>query len=77
METIVNSAEDHLIDSLGFKIEPAASYVQDRKSCTFWSVGSNAYSPAGGVKLIKFVLNGDDGMECGFDGHCGTHGILA
>ena len=61
METIVNSAEDFLIDSLSFKLKPAASYVVDRKSSTFWSIGSNAYTPVGGVKLIKFQLNGDDG----------------
>ena len=61
METIVNSADDLLIDSLSFKLKPAASYVVDRKSSTFWSIGSNAYTPVGGVKLIKFQLNGDDG----------------
>ena len=61
MDTIVNSAEDVLIDSLSFKLKPAASYVVDRKSSTFWSIGSNAYTPVGGVKLIKFQLNGDDG----------------
>ena len=61
MDTIVNSAEDLLIDSLSFKLKPAASYVVDRKSSTFWSIGSNAYTPVGGVKLIKFQLNGDDG----------------
>ena len=61
METIVNSeAEDFLIDSLSFKLKPAASYVVDRKSSTFWIIGSNAYTPVGGVKVIKFQLNGDD-----------------
>ena len=49
-----------MIDGLSFKLPSGASYVQDRKSSTFWSVGSNSYTPVGGVKLIKFVLNGDD-----------------
>ena len=49
METIVNSAEDFLIDELSFKLKPAASYVVDRKSSTFWSIGSNAYTPVGGA----------------------------
>ena len=60
MESMTNSTEDYLIDGLSFKLPPGASYVTDRKSSTFWSVGSNAYTPAGGVKLIKFQLNGDD-----------------
>ena len=62
MDTIVNgAAKDLLIDSLSFKLKPAASYVVDRKSSTFESIGSNAYTPVGEVKLIKFQLNGDDG----------------
>ena len=61
MEAITNSAEDYLIDGLSFKMAPGASYVTDRKSSTFWSIGSNAYTPTGGVKLLKFQLNGDDG----------------
>lgn len=61
MEAITNGAEDFLIDSLSFRLKSGASYVVDRKSSTFWAVGSNAYTPVGGVKLIKFQLNGDDG----------------
>ena len=61
MEAITNSAEDYLIDGLSFKLKPGASYVTDRKSSTFWSIGSNAYTAVGGVKLLKFQLNGDDG----------------
>ena len=61
MEAITNGAEDFLINGLSFKMPPGASYVTERKSSTFWSVGSNAYTPVGGVKLIKFQLNGDDG----------------
>ncbi len=60
MESMTNSTEDYLIDGLSFKLPPGASYITDRKSSTFWSVGSNAYTPVGGVKLIKFQLNGDD-----------------
>jgi hypothetical protein len=56
MEAITNAAEDYLIDGLSFKMAPGASYVTDRKSSTFWSVGSNAYTPTGGVKLLKFQL---------------------
>lgn len=60
MEAITNASEDVLINNLSYKLRSGASYVTDRKSSTFWSVGSNAYTPVGGVKLIKFQLNGDD-----------------
>ncbi len=61
MESIANSAEDYLIDGLSFKLPPGSSYVTDRKSSTFWAVGSNIYTPVSGVKVVKFQLNGDDG----------------
>ena len=63
MEAITNSAEDYLIDGLSFKLKPGASYVTDRKSSTFWSIGSNAYTPVGGVKLLKFQLVSDDWLD--------------
>jgi hypothetical protein len=61
MESIANSAEDYLVDSLSFKLPLGSSYVTDRKSSTFWAVGSNIYTPVSGVKVVKFQLNGDDG----------------
>ena len=61
MESIANSAEDNLIDGLSFKLKPGSSYVMDRKSSTFWAVGSNVYTPVSGVKVVKFQINGDDG----------------
>jgi hypothetical protein len=61
MESITNGTEDYLIDGLSFKLPPGASYVQDRKTSTFWAVGSNIYTPVNGVKLVKFQLNGNEG----------------
>ena len=61
MEAIVNGQDDYLIDSLSFKLPPGASYVQERKSSTFWATGSNVYKPTSGVKVVRFQLNGDDG----------------
>ena len=61
MESMTNATEDYLVDALSFKMPPGASYITDRKSVTYWTVGSNAYTPTGGVKLLKFQLNGDDG----------------
>ena len=60
MEAITNGAEDLLIDALSFKLPNGASYVQERKSSTFWATGSNIYKSSDGVKVIRFQLNGDD-----------------
>ena len=57
MESMTNSADDFLIDGLSFKLPPGASYVTDRKSSTFYSIGSNVYTPEGGSKLLKSQLN--------------------
>jgi hypothetical protein len=61
MESITNSQDDFLIDGLSFKLPSGASYVTDRKTSTYFAVGSNIYTPVNGVKLVKFQLNGDDG----------------
>ena len=61
METVSNSIEDKLIDGLSFKLDATASYITDRKSSTYWAVGSNIYAPNAGTKVIKIVLSGDSG----------------
>lgn len=59
MESHAQSVEDNLIDSLSFKLRPGASYVTDRRSCSYFSQG-NQFSPSG-VKVIKMQLNSADG----------------
>ena len=61
METVSNSIEDKLLESLSFKLDATASYITDRKSSTYWAVGSNIYAPNAGTKVIKIVLSGDSG----------------
>ena len=63
MEVISNSIEDKLIDGLSYKLEPTASYITERKSSTFWAMGSNIYAPNSGTKVIKLVLNGDGWLD--------------
>jgi len=63
METIANSSEDVLIDSLSYKIGNSASYITDRKSVTFWPSGSNIYKPSSGTKVIKFQLNSEGWLD--------------
>ena len=64
MEVISNSIEDRLIDGLSYKLEPTASYITERKSSTYWAVGSNQYSPTG-VRVIKLMINGDGWLDPG------------
>ena len=63
METITNGAEDVLIDALSYKLGNSASYINDRKSVTFWPSGSNIYKPESGTKVIKFQLNSEGWLD--------------
>jgi len=63
VEAVANGVEDKLVDGLSFKLAPGASYVQDRRSCTYHPLGSNIYSPVQGTRLIKFQLSGDHWMD--------------
>jgi len=63
VEAVANGVEDKLVDGLSFKLAPGASYVQDRRSCTYHPLGSNIYSPLQGTRLIKFQLSGDHWMD--------------
>ena len=63
VEAAANSVEDFLVDSLSFKLKPGASYINERKSVTYHTVGSNYYSPSSGTKLIKILVSGDAWMD--------------
>ena len=43
VEAIANEIEDKLVDSLQFKLKEGASYINDRRSVTFYPQGSNIY----------------------------------
>ena len=61
MESISNGVEDYLIDGLSFKLPPGSSYITDRRKSTYWASGSNIYKPLAGTKVVRFLLNGEDG----------------
>ena len=63
VEVIANSLEDTLIDGLSFKLAKTASYITNRRSCTFHPQASNIYSSNAGVKLIKITIAGHDGLD--------------
>jgi hypothetical protein len=52
---IQNSVEDEIIDGLNFDLEPGASYVFNRRFCTFHPAGQNTYTAR---SLIRIVLIG-------------------
>ena len=58
VEAIANSIEDKLVDSLQFKLKEGASYINERRSVTFFPQGSNIYMPGnkGGTRVIKIML---------------------
>ena len=63
VESYANSVEDKLVDGLSFKLDPGASYINERKSVTFHPQGSNIYKPKAGTKLIKIMLTGQDWLD--------------
>ena len=63
MEVFSSSVEDQLVDSLSYKLSPGSSYITDRKSVSYFQLGSNIYSTTTGTKLIRFVINGDDWLD--------------
>ena len=62
MESTTNSVEDQLIDGLQYRLPAGASYITERKSVSFFPHGGNDYKPSG-VKVIKFVLTGNDWLD--------------
>ena len=54
------SAEDILIDNLSFKLNKGASYINERRSVSFFPSGSNVYIPSSGIRVLKIALNSED-----------------
>jgi hypothetical protein len=61
MESILASTEDHLVSNLQFKIpsNSGASYVTSKSQVTYFSQGSNIYSPTTGQRILRFALASD------------------
>ena len=63
MESITNAAEEVLIDSLSFKLPGSGQYIQERRSVTFQTEGSNSYSPNSGTRVMRFKLSTEGWLE--------------
>ena len=62
MEHHVQSVDDALIGGLSYKLKPGASYVTERRKCTFYASGGNQYSSTG-VKVCKFNIVSDQWLD--------------
>ena len=62
MEHHVQSIDDSLIGGLRYKLKPGASYVTDRRKCTYYASGGNQYS-SNGVKVRKFNIVSDQWLD--------------
>ena len=63
VEAIANGIEDKLTDSLQFKLKEGASYINDRRSVTFYPQGSNIYKAVSGTKVVKIMLTGNSWLD--------------
>ena len=63
MESITNAAEEVLIDSLSFKLPGSGQYIQERRSVTFQTEGSNSYSPNSGTRVMRFKLSTEGWLD--------------
>ena len=66
MDYIASSAEDLLIDSFQIKILPGASCVTNRRSCSYFTAGSNIYqsgSGARGARVLRVNITGDGWLD--------------
>jgi len=63
LESITSAAEEVLVDSLSFKVPGSGQYVQERRSVTFHTEGSNSYSPQGGTRVIRFKVTAEGWLD--------------
>lgn len=62
MEHHAQSIDDALIGGLSYKLKAGASYVSNRRKCTYFASGGNQYSSSG-VKVCKFNIVSDDWLD--------------
>ena len=63
MESITNAAEEILTDSLSFKLPGSGQYIQERRSVSFQTEGSNTYSPNSGTRVLRFKLSTEGWLD--------------
>ena len=56
MEIITAAADEILIDALSFRLPGSGNYIQERRSVSFQTEGSNTYAPDAGTRVMRFKL---------------------
>ena len=64
MSELYQDNSDQLIQSLSYKSPNTASYIVERSNSSFQAIGSNAYGPTAGTKVIKFSLTSENFLDC-------------
>ena len=59
--SMANGAADYLMDCFQFKIAPGASCVTDRRSVSYSTAGSIAYTSNSRTKEIGIIVTSRDG----------------
>ena len=62
MEHHAQSIDDALIGGLSYKLKPGASYVSNRRSCTYHSSGGNQFASSG-VRVMRFNIVSDEWLD--------------
>ena len=60
---MANSVEYYLIDGLSFKLSPGASYVTNRRICTWYTSGAQTSVSGQGARVIRLQMNGDGWVD--------------
>ena len=63
MGSITNAAEEVLVDALSFKLPGSGQYIQERRSVTFHTEGSNTYSPTARTRVMRFKLSTEGWLD--------------
>ena len=63
MESITAAADEILIDALSFKLPGSGNYIQERRSVTFQTEGSNTYAPDAGTRVMRFKLSTEGWLD--------------
>ena len=63
VEVIANSLEDTLMHGLSLNLAKTASYITNRRSCTYHPQGSSVYTPVSGTKLMNSNIAEQDWLD--------------
>ena len=63
MESITAAAEEILIDALSFRLPGSGNFIQERRSVSFQTEGSNTYAPDAGTRVMRFKVSTEGWLD--------------